>query len=46
MLNLNNKEFYTIIKCINDTEKDISLMLILQKLIYYSFTLITILMIT
>ncbi len=29
MLNLNNKEFYTIIKCINDIKKYISLMLIL-----------------
>ncbi len=39
MLNLNNKEFYTIIKCINDTKKDILLMLILQKvnLLFFYF---------
>ena len=29
MLNLNNRKFYTIIKYINDTEKDILLRLIL-----------------
>ncbi len=32
MLNSDNREFCTIIECINDTDKDISPMLILQRI--------------